>query len=147
MLTTIQRSALVLHSAEEMYNLVNDVGSYPGYMEGCSSAEILEQGEDFMVARLDLRKKGVNYSFTTRNSLKPFEEIRMELHSGPFRQLRGTWLFKPLSPQACKVSLNLEFEANSGLMGIAATSLFAGVANNLVAALTHHAASTYGKKV
>lgn len=147
MLTTIQRSALVLHSAEEMYNLVNDVASYPAYMDGCCGAEILERGEDFMVARLDLRKKGVSYSFTTRNSLKPCEEIAMQLHSGPFKQLRGTWLFKALSPQACKVSLNLEFEANSGLMGVAATSLFAGVANNLVAALTGRAAAVYGKKL
>jgi len=145
MLTTIQRSALVLHSAEEMYNLVNDVEAYPAYMEGCSGAEVLERGDDFMVARLDLRKKGVSYSFTTRNVLRPFEEIAMELHSGPFRQLRGAWRFKPLSAQACKVSLDLDFEANNGLLGVAATSLFAGVANNLVAAFSARAAINYRK--
>lgn len=144
--TTIQRSALVLHSAREMFELVNDVAAYPAFMEGCVGAEILERGDDYMVARLDLRKKGVSYSFTTRNTLRPYEEIVMALHSGPFRELRGAWLFKPLSESASKVSLHLEFEVNNGLLGVAATSLFAGVANNLVAALTQRAATLYGKK-
>lgn len=145
MLTTIQRSALVLHSAEDMYNLVNDVESYPRFMADCCGAEIIERGEGFVVARLDLRKKGVSYSFTTRNTLRPFSEIAMALHSGPFRRLSGTWVFKPLSPAACKVSLHLEFEANSGLLNAAANHLFSSVANNLVAALTGRAAALYGK--
>jgi len=29
-MTTIRRSALVEHSAERMFNLVNDVAAYPG---------------------------------------------------------------------------------------------------------------------
>ena len=145
MLTTIQRSALVMHSAEEMYNLVNDVENYPRYMEGCSHAEVLERGDDYMVARLDLKKGGVSYSFSTRNELKPFEEIRLHLHSGPFKKLNGTWQFKALTEAACKVSLNLEFEANSKLVGIAANSLFAGVANNLVTALTEEADKVSGQ--
>ena len=145
MLTTIQRSALVLHSAEKMYSLVNDVESYPRYMEGCSNAEILDVGENYMIARLDLKKGGVSYSFATRNELKPFEEIRLHLHSGPFRKLEGVWTFKALTEDACKVSLQLEFEANSQLIGIAANSLFAGVANNLVTALTERADHVYGK--
>ena len=144
MTTTIQRSALVLHSAEQMYNLVNDVEAYPAYMADCQGAEVLERGEDYMVARLDLRKAGLSYSFTTRNTLRPFSAIDMELHSGPFRRLRGEWAFKELSPTACKVSLRLEFEVNSGLLGAAASRLFSGVANNLVAALTARAAVLYG---
>jgi ribosome-associated toxin RatA of RatAB toxin-antitoxin module len=145
MLTTIQRSALVTHSTREMYELVNDVENYPSYMEGCVDAQILEQGEDFMVARLDLKKSGVSYSFATRNELKPFEEIRLTLHSGPFKRLAGSWVFKPLTDTACKVSLHLEFESNSQLMGIAATSLFSSVANNLVTALSERADKVYGK--
>ena len=144
MLTTIQRSALVTHSAEAMYNLVNDVEQYPSYMEGCCGAEILERGDDYMVARLDLKKAGISYSFATRNTLDPYQQINLQLHSGPFRQLRGAWTFKALTDQACKVSLNLEFDADSKLVGVAASSLFASVANNLVSALTQRADSVYG---
>ena len=145
MLTTIQRSALVMHTAEEMFTLVNDIESYPDYMDGCSGAEILEWGEAYLVARLDLRKGGVSYSFATRNELIPHEEIRLQLHSGPLKKLNGVWNFKALTAAACKVSLHLEFEANSQLVGVAATSLFASVANNLVSALTDQADRVYGK--
>ncbi|HEY8385925.1 MAG TPA: type II toxin-antitoxin system RatA family toxin [Porticoccaceae bacterium] len=144
MTTIVQRSALVMHSAEQMYNLVNDVEAYPLYMEDCHGAEILERGEDYMVARLDLHKAGLSYSFTTRNTLIPFTAIIMELHSGPFRHLRGEWQFKPLTPSACKVSLQLEFEIHNGLLNMAASRLFSGVANNLVGALTARAAALYG---
>ena len=145
MLTTIQRSALVKHSAEEMFHLVNDVERYPAYMDGCSDVEILEQGEDYMIARLDLKKGGVSYSFATRNALHPFEEIGLSLHTGPLKQLTGAWKFKALTETACKVSLHLEFEANSQLVGIAANSLFTSVANNLVSALSDQADKVYGK--
>lgn len=146
MLTTISRSALVMHSAENMYDLVNDVVSYPEYMEGCDGAEILEQGEGFMIARLHLRKGGVSYSFTTRNTLSPHGEIRLELHAGPFRHLAGVWTFRALTEAACKVSLYLEFETGSQLASVAASSLFSSVANNLVTALSQRADVMYGKK-
>lgn len=145
MLTTIQRSALVLHTAENMYHLVNDVDSYPLYMEGCCNAEVLARGEDYMVARLDLRKRGVSYSFTTHNQLAPYDKITLDLKSGPFKQLHGWWSFKPLSESACKVNFYLEFEPNSQLVGIAAASLFTGIANNLVNAISARADSLYGK--
>ncbi len=144
MLTTIQRSALVMHSAEKMFHLVNDVEQYPGFMKGCEGAAILERGDHHVIARLDLHKGGVSYSFSTRNELVPFEEIRMELHSGPFRRLHGLWSFKALAENACKVSFHLDFEAGSQLMGIAANSLFASVANNLVSALSSRADKIYG---
>jgi len=145
MLTTIQRSALVMHSAPQMFELVNDVESYPVYMDGCVGVEVIEQGDCYMIARLDLRKSGVSYSFATRNELIPHEEIRLNLHSGPFKQLSGAWVFKALTAEACKVTLNLEFEANSQLVGVAATSLFSSVANNLVSALSERADKVFGK--
>lgn len=56
MLTTIKRSALVMYSAQQMFDLVNDVASYPLYMDNCVGAEILEQNKHSMVARLDFKK-------------------------------------------------------------------------------------------
>jgi len=143
--TVIQRSALVMHSAQNMYQLVKDVLAYPQYMDGCEGAEILEQGEGFMVAELRLRKGGISYSFTTRNTLVEDEEIRLALQTGPFKHLSGVWTFTPLAENACKVNLYLEFEANSKLLAMAASSLFSGVANNLVSAISQRADILYGK--
>ncbi len=147
MLTTIERSALVPYKPAQMYALVNDVEAYPRYLDDCRDARILEQGEGYMIARLDLRKGGVSYSFTTRNRLHPPNEIILELHSGPFKQLRGAWHFRELGENACKVQFHLEFEASNKVAGVAGKSLFAHVANQMVAAITERARELYGNKL
>jgi ribosome-associated toxin RatA of RatAB toxin-antitoxin module len=145
MLTTIKRSALVMYSAEQMFDLVNDVASYPQYMEHCVGAEILEQSDDRMVARLDLKKGRINHSFTTSNELYRPDRISMSLQQGPFSQLSGEWSFKALTETACKVMLDLEFEFNNLAVGVASSSLFTSVANSLVDALSHRAQEVYGQ--
>ena len=138
-MTVISRSALVMHSAQAMYDLVNDVASYPQFMDGCAAVEVFEHTEQTMLARLDLKKAGVQISLMTRNSLQSPRQIEMQLEDGPFKKLKGLWLFKPLTEEACKVSLDLEFEFSSRGMGLAASNLFAGVANNLVDSLCQRA--------
>jgi ribosome-associated toxin RatA of RatAB toxin-antitoxin module len=141
---TVQRSALVMHSDQSMYDLVNDVASYPQFMEGCQAAEIFEHTDQQMVARLDLKKGGVKTSFMTRNSLQAPSVIEMNLEDGPFKSLKGVWTFKPLTPQACKVSLDLEFEFNNMAVGLAASKLFSTMANELVDSLCRRADQIYG---
>jgi len=145
MLTTIKRSALVMFSAEQMFDLVNDVASYPLYMEGCVGAHILEESDRSMTARLDLKKGGVTQSFTTRNTLYRPDRIELQLQEGPFKKLSGLWTFKALTDSACKVMLDLEFEFNSLSVGLASGSLFSSVANNLVDALSRRAQEVYGR--
>ncbi len=55
----VSRSALVPFSAKQMYDLVNDVASYPQFLPGCSGSKILEQTESTMVASVDVAKAGI----------------------------------------------------------------------------------------
>lgn len=140
----IQRSALLMHPASQMYRLVNDVERYPMFMEGCRGAEILEQGADFMVARLTLGKGGLHYSFTTRNTLSEPDSITMELVEGPFKSLSGAWYFQALTEQACKVTLTLTFEFKSMAASLAVSGLFNKTANNLLDAVVKRSEELYG---
>ena len=142
----VQRSALVMHSAQSMYDLVNDVASYPQFMDGCQATEVLEQSDSQMVARLDLKNGGVKTSFMTRNRLQAPSVIEMNLEEGPFKNLKGVWSFKPLTPEACKVSLDLEFEFNNMAVGLAASKLFSTMANQLVDSLCRRADQIYGNR-
>ncbi len=135
----INRSALVMHPAAAMYGLVNDVSGYPQFMDGCHSVEVFEHTETTMLARLDLKKAGVKLSLMTRNYLQSPANITMTLEDGPFKSFKGVWEFKVLSEEACKVSLDLEFEFSNRGLGMAASNLFAGVANNLVDSLCQRA--------
>ncbi|MGY8849671.1 MAG: type II toxin-antitoxin system RatA family toxin [Pseudomonadales bacterium] len=143
-MTTIKRSALVMHPAKAMYSLVNDVSSYPEFMDGCHGVEVFEHSDSTMLARLDLKKAGVKLSLMTRNNLHEVDadgvgSIEMTLEDGPFKTFLGVWTFTPLTEEASKVSLDLEFEFKNRGLGLAASNLFSGVANNLVDSLCQRA--------
>ena len=135
-----------MHYDQSMFDLVNDVANYPLFMDGCQATEVFEKTDSLMVARLDLKKGGVKTSFMTRNRLTQPSSIEMALEDGPFKNLKGLWTFKALTADACKVSLDLEFEFNNMAMGFAASQLFSSMANNLVDSLCRSADVVYGKK-
>lgn len=128
----IVRSALVEHSAARMFALVNDVAAYPQRFDWCHAAEIMEHGSDRLVARLDLGFGGFRTWFTTDNTLSPPHHIDMSLRDGPFKRLQGHWRFHALDESACKVSLTLDFEPQSRLLGPALAIGMQGLADRMV---------------
>lgn len=143
-MTRIHRSALVAHSDQQMFQLVNDIEAYPQYMDGCVGAEVLARSGNEVTARLDLSKLGMRYSFTTRNTLVAPQSMDMQLVEGPFKQFKGVWSFKALADNACKVSLDLEFEFSNRLVAKAAAKWLESVANELVGGLCRRAQQIYG---
>lgn len=143
---SVQRSALVNYSAQQMFDLVNDIEAYPQYMDGCVGAKILRREADWLEARLDLQKAGVAQSFVTRNHLQPPTVMTMTLVDGPFSRLQGCWRFTPLHDAACKVSFELEFTLKNRLLGMAVGKLFESVANRQVDALCTRAQTVYGHR-
>ena len=141
-MASINRSALVMHSAASMYALVNDVERYPEFLDGCSKVDLIESTATSMSARLYLSKAGLSYQFVTRNTLLADEKITLELQDGPFDYLRGSWVFTPLRDDACKVEMVLEFGV-SGLKGKALSGLFSPIAGNMVDAFCKRADNIY----
>ncbi|AJC65251.1 MULTISPECIES: type II toxin-antitoxin system RatA family toxin [Dickeya] len=139
----ISRSALVPFSAEQMYKLVNDVSSYPAFLPGCTGSRVLSSSESEMTAAVDVSKAGISKTFTTRNTLIDNQCILMQLVDGPFRQLSGDWRFTPLSDDACKVELNLDFEFKNALIELAFGKIFKELANSMVQAFTLRAKEVY----
>ena len=131
-MTTIHRSALVEHSASRMFALVNDVAAYPRRFDWCEAAEVLEQDDRRLVARLDLGFGALRTWFTTENTLSPPHHIDMQLRDGPFRRLHGRWQFHALDESACKVTLTLDFEPQNRLLGPAFALGFQGLADRMV---------------
>ncbi|MEQ4531742.1 MAG: type II toxin-antitoxin system RatA family toxin [Mixta sp.] len=139
----ISRSALVPYSAEQMYQLVNDVDAYPEFLPGCSGSRVLSSSEQEMTASVDVSKAGISKTFVTHNTLTNNQSIRMQLVDGPFRKLTGGWTFTSLGDDACKVELNLEFEFTNMLVELAFGRIFKELANSMVQAFTHRAKEVY----
>ena len=139
----ISRSALVPYRAEQLYDLINDIESYPRFLDGCTGAEILQSDDHKMVARLDISKGGARQSFTTCNRLNPVDRVIMELVDGPFESFAGVWKIKPLGDVGCRLSLDLEFELNSGFLAKILGKFYAEMGNRLVDAICREAGLRY----
>jgi len=139
----ISRTALVPYSAEQMYQLVNDVKSYPQFLPGCSGSRIIDASAGQMTAAVDVSKAGISKTFTTRNILVSNQSIIMQLVDGPFRKLMGGWKFTPIGDDACRIEFQLDFEFTSKLIELAFGRIFKELAGNMVQAFTLRAKEVY----
>ncbi len=132
-------------SADQMYRLVNNIAEYPEFLPACRHTVVHEASEEEILATIELQKGPVKLSFTTRNRLDPGREIDMRLERGPFRHFEGVWSFKPLTEEASRVALDLEYEFANPILKATAGKVFAVVAESLVDAFCQRAREVYGK--
>ena len=144
-MTTISRSALVSHSARAMFDLVHDVDRYKEFLPWCSDSGIIERDGDTTKAYVTISKGGVSRSFTTRNLAQPGKMLEIRLVEGPFKRLDGYWRFQPLREDACKITLDLEFEFSNSIVRMAFGRVFEQVANRLVDSFVTRANDLYGR--
>ena len=143
-MAAVKRSVLVEFSARQMYALVDNIESYHRFLPWCDGTEIISREAGRVVATIQLNFRGLRQQFTTENTGKPGESIRINLVSGPFRKLDGEWGFLHLGENACKVSLRLEYEFSNNLLDKVLGPVFHQIADNLVDAFVKRAESVYG---
>ena len=139
----IARSAIVEHSAAEMYALVEDIEAYPAFLPWCTAAVVHERRPGATKATLTLGAGRMRHSFTTQNDNRPGEAIDMRLVEGPFRRFAGEWRFVPLAPRACRIEFTLRYEFAGRALGRLLAPLFDGMADTMVEAFVRRAAQVY----
>lgn len=140
----VNKSALVPFSAEQMFQLVDDVPSYKEFLPWCGGSEEVSREEGSVVASVTIAKGSVNKTFTTRNTSTDTQQIHMQLVEGPFKRLDGYWHFKQLKDDACKVTLELDYEFSNRLLGMAVGPVFNQIANAMVDSFVERAKTVYG---
>ena len=139
----VNRSALVPFSAQQMYDLVEDVESYPQFLPWCTGAELQEKSVDSLQASIGIGMGALNTSFTTRNRLTPPGHMSMELLDGPFSNLQGSWNFSPLGDTGCEVQLQVDFEFASRAQDLLFGAGFEKICNELLDAFVVRAQALY----
>ncbi len=140
----VHRSERVPYAPEQMFDLVNDVESYPEFLPWCRAARIERKEGDSVVASLDVGIGGIHKSFKTRNTPSRPRSIAMELVSGPFRRLSGGWRFEPLPNGGTEVTLSLDFEVAPSPFNIVFSLMFEELVRSQVSAFIARARSLYG---
>ncbi|MGH8548540.1 MAG: type II toxin-antitoxin system RatA family toxin [Methylococcales bacterium] len=142
-MTHIHRNALIRFPAPWMFDLVNDIESYPEFLPWCESSKVLVRRDGLVEARLNIARSGLRKSFTTRNTFRDKGSMRMCMIEGPFNRLEGVWTFQPLREDASKISLDLDFEFAGRLADLAFSPVFSQICNTLVGAFSQRAKDLY----
>jgi len=140
----IARSAIVPHSAAQIYALVEDIESYPRFLPWCIGAEVRSRSPGATVATLTVGVSGIRQSFTTQNENRAPAAIDLKLVDGPFRHFAASWRFQPLGERACKVEFSMEFEFASRALATLLRPVFEHIADSMVNAFTRRADEVHG---
>ncbi len=143
------------YTAQQMYDLVADVGQYPKFLPWNSAARIRSRvpvtaaGEtgEVMEADLVISFKVFRERFGSRVTLWPVSKrIETEYLDGPFRHMRSTWGFRDVEG-GCEVEFFVDFEfRNAILQGIIGV-VFNDAMQRVVRAFERRAAELHGPKL
>lgn len=140
----VEKSVLVMHTPERMYELVDRVEDYPQFLPWCGGTELIRRDETVTVATIRIAYMGVRQSFTTENAKTRPSEMRIRLVDGPFRHLEGDWRFIPLGEEACKIEFTLDYTFASPVLEAILSPVFSHVTTSLVDAFVKRADQIHG---
>jgi len=142
----INKTLLVPYTAQQMYDLINDIEAYPEFLPWCKSATVHSRAATELSATIGLSKGPLNYSITTVNTMHPYSKINMSYTAGPFKSCAGSWQFiAQNNMQQCQILFNFAYEFASRLAGLAIEPIFYPITNTLVDAFYQRAIAVYGK--
>ncbi|MGI9369297.1 MAG: type II toxin-antitoxin system RatA family toxin [Ruegeria sp.] len=136
------------YTAQQMYDLVADVASYPQFLPWCAAARIrrtFTKGEaNVLEADLVISFKVFRERFGSRVTLFPDQlKIDTEYLDGPFKYMKSDWQFTEAANGGCEISFHVDFEfKNAILQGIIGV-VFNEAMHRIVRAFEQRAADLY----
>ncbi len=95
-MSSFHKQVTVHYTAEQMYDLVNDINAYSTFIPLCVSSEVHEELDHKLRATIKIAKGKIGFGFTTVNTMEKGRSITMNLENGPFKSLTGVWRFTHL---------------------------------------------------
>ena len=134
---------LVPHRAEQLFDLVADVGRYPEFLPWCVAARVRSRTETEEVADLTIGFGPFRETFTSRVSLDRPRVVTVRYEKGPFRYLNNQWEFIPHA-NGTEVDFFVDFEFRSRMLQAAVGVVFNEAVKRMVNAFRKRALQIYG---
>ena len=142
----VEKTVLVMHSAAQMYALVDAVEDYPKFLPWCGGIDLLARTETITSATLHINYHGIKQQFTTQNNKQFPHNMQINLKNGPFKHLDGDWRFIALRANACKIEFRLNYEFANGFLEKLISPVFSHIATTFVDGFVARADKIYATK-
>ena len=141
---------IVPYTAQQMFDLVADVGRYPAFLPWISAARVRmrtkrDDGTEVMEADLVISFKVFRERFGSRVTLWPDQgRIDTEYLDGPFRFLKSGWTFRDLPEGGSEVDFHVDFEFRNAILQKVIGVVFDEAMRRVVRAFEARAGALYG---
>ena len=139
------------YTAQQMYDLVADVGSYPEFLPWPAAARVnsitpQDDGSEVMEADLVISFRVFRERFSSRVVLWPEQKrIETEYLDGPFHHMRSNWEFRDIGEGQCEGGFDVDFKFKNRLLQGAAELFFYEAMKRIVRAFETRAEKLYGR--
>ncbi len=135
----------VPYTAEQMYNLVADIESYPKFLPWCIATRIREREGNQINADLVIGYKIFRETFTSQVTLHPMSRIDVKYAQGPLRYLNNHWKFKDLPDGKCELDFYVDFAFTNHFLQSAIEMFFNEAVRIMIRSFETRAGELYGK--
>ena len=140
----IREKKVLPYSAEQMFDLVADVKSYPEFLPWVIATRIRSDDETEMVADMVVGFKAIREKFTSRVEKVRPERIAVHYVDGPLRDLDNRWEFTPRADGGCEIDFCVDFTFKNRVFEALAGQYFDRAFRKMMGAFEARADELYG---
>lgn len=140
----IRETRRLPYSAQQMFDLVADVGRYSEFLPWVIATRVRSDSETEMVADMVVGFKSLRESFTSRVSKERPRMIDVHYIDGPLSDLDNIWTFRPVDESSCEIDFVVEFTFKNRLFERIAGQYFDKAFRKMVEAFEKRAEQLYG---
>lgn len=149
-MTSHSETRLLPYTAQEMYDLVADVESYPTFLPWTVGSDIRSRqtkgDHEELLVDLVISFKFFRETFGSRVLLWPeMKRIETSYLDGPFKRMDSVWRFRDVAG-GVEVSFHTDFEFRNRLLQGAAGLFFQQAMMQVVRAFERRASTLYGSR-
>ncbi len=140
----IRETRRLPYSAQQMFDLVADVGRYGEFLPWVIATRVRTNTETELVADMVVGFKSLRETFTSRVTKDRPRQIAVHYVDGPLSDLDNVWTFRAVDDHTCEIDFLVEFTFKNRLFEKIAGQYFDRAFRKMVEAFEARAAQLYG---
>ena len=140
----IRETRRLPYSAEQMFDLVADVGRYGEFLPWVVATRVRSDSDTEMVADMVVGFKAIRERFTSRVTKDRPNEIAVHYVDGPLSELDNVWTFRAIDADTCEIDFLVDFTFKNRMFERLAGQYFDRAFRKMVNAFELRAFDLYG---
>lgn len=137
---------LANYKAQDLFKLVANIEDYPKFLPWCLAAKITSQNENIIIADLMIKFKFLREKYSSKVTLIPDQEIKVEAIEGPFEYLNNSWKFINQDEQTL-IKFEIDFKFSSSILEAIASSMIKEASHKIMNGFLRRASEIYDYKL